>query len=238
MARDEKQSALRRVLAGLEEHVLRSSGRPGERLPSERALADKLDASRSTVREGLQRLMARGLLETRRGSGVFIASAAAYGDVSLWSRQQTPADRAELFEVRTMIESSAARLAARRSSPEDLRLLGDAFAHLERAVKTHETDEEAVADSHFHAALVAAARNSFLTRLYVGLNQSIRHHISLNTFEASHSRADAELLTEMRLEQHRTIHRCVVEKEPELAYGAATAHLEFVRSQFQMHSRS
>lgn len=73
---------------------------------------------------------------------MFIAPAAAYGDVSLWSRQQTPAERAELFEVRMTIESSAARLAARRSSPEDLRLLGDAFAHLERAVKTHETDEE------------------------------------------------------------------------------------------------
>lgn len=228
----ETQRILKRVTADLEDYVLLLGATPGSRLPSERALAEKLDVSRSTVREGLQRLVARGLVETRRGSGVFIASTSARNDLAAWGREPAPSDRAEMFEVRLMIECSAARLAAQRASAEDRCMLGNSLARLERAIEAHEIDEEARADIEFHAAFIVAAHNSLLTKLYIGLNQAIGIHISNNTFEATYSRADALSLASMRLEQHQQIYEWVFKQEPDKAYFAASAHLQFVQGQF------
>lgn len=228
----ETQRVLKRVTADLEDYVLLQGATPGSRLPSERVLAEKLDVSRSTIREGLQRLVARGLVETRRGSGVFIASTGARSDLAAWGHEPAPSDRAEMFEVRLMIECSAARLAAQRASADDLHMLGKSLARLEHAIEAHEINEEARADTEFHAALIVAAHNSLLTKLCIGLNQAIRTHISSNTFEATYSRADASSLASMRLEQHQQIYEWVVAQEADKAYIAASAHLQFVQGQF------
>ncbi|MBU6493854.1 MAG: winged helix-turn-helix domain-containing protein, partial [Burkholderiales bacterium] len=66
---------LGRVVKDLENRILEGSWRERTRLPSERALAESHGVSRATVREAIQRLVARGLLETRRGSGVFVVGA-------------------------------------------------------------------------------------------------------------------------------------------------------------------
>jgi len=67
------RNALARVVKELESRILQANWRGDSRLPSERKLAAEFGTSRATVREAIQRLAARGLLETRRGSGLFVS---------------------------------------------------------------------------------------------------------------------------------------------------------------------
>ncbi len=230
----EPQSVVARVTAELEGLALRWRATPGHRLPSERALAAQLNVSRSMVREGVQRLVARGVLQSRPGSGVFIAPSGAQYGLSVWAGMQTRSDRAELFEVRKMIECSAARLAAERASVQDRAALADVLQRMDAAVDASDVEEEARADSEFHALLVVAAKNSVLTKLYAGLDQAIRRHISSNTFEARQGRTDALELAASRLAQHHAIYQSVLRQQGQHAYAAASAHLDFVQQQFNL----
>ncbi len=80
---------------------------PGERLPSERDLARRLEVGRASVREAIAALQVAGMLETRPGAGSFVAVGAAER-----SRETHDASPSDLLEARAMLEPAVARLAA------------------------------------------------------------------------------------------------------------------------------
>ena len=125
---------------------------PGERLPAERTLASNLGVSRLTVREALRVLQEEGALVTRRGpaGGAFVTER---------SRGLEPARVIEVFEYRLAVETTAAELAARRRSAEDLARL----AECRRALR-ESADAGAFrrADSAFHLAVADASGNGML----------------------------------------------------------------------------
>src|SRR3954452_18672876 len=90
---------------------------PGERLPSERDLARALGVGRASVREALAALSNQGLLETRPGSGSFVAAdAPARLAATEPSHDASPTD---LLEARALLEPAIARLAAARAPRDD-----------------------------------------------------------------------------------------------------------------------
>jgi GntR family transcriptional regulator, transcriptional repressor for pyruvate dehydrogenase complex len=145
---------------------------PGDRLMSERDLAERLGVSRTSVRQALTALEVMGLVHVRHGGGVFLAQPPDHVLPSLASElinryEQLPA----VIEVREAIETQTARLAARRRTVDDLRAMRAALADMEAAIDSG--GDPAAGDAAFHTAIVHAARNPLLGHLWTELSDPI-----------------------------------------------------------------
>ncbi|WP_432872758.1 FadR/GntR family transcriptional regulator [Microbispora rosea] len=134
----------------------------GTRLPGETTLAKTLGVGRSTVREALRALAGAGLVQARQGAGVFVIATSPAED---WTSRLRRAAVADVYEVRMLVEVQAARLAARRRTPDDVTALHAALEA--RRAAARDGDATFVdADIALHAAVVAAAHNPVLTDLF------------------------------------------------------------------------
>jgi DNA-binding FadR family transcriptional regulator len=139
----------------------------GEQLPPEGQLAIEFGVSRLTMREAVRLLQAQGVIVQVPGSRHRIAPVAAWTGMDAVVRHARSAGQRqrsslELLEVRMMIETGAARLAAERRTDEDLEVLEDALQRM--AVHDEASDVEAFvgADLEFHDAIIRAADNRIL----------------------------------------------------------------------------
>lgn len=135
----------------------------GDKLPGETTLGPQLGVGRSTVREATRLLAARGILQPKHGSGVYLAALDAADD---WDAILRRASQISVLEVRIAIESEAAELAAERRTDEDLSELRRLLTRLNRA--RGDREREVTAELEFHRAAVAAAKNPIMLQLYDG----------------------------------------------------------------------
>ncbi|MEU8028151.1 FCD domain-containing protein [Streptomyces sp. NPDC049099] len=134
----------------------------GSKLPGETTLAGELGVGRSTVREALRALAGAGLVRPRHGAGVFVIATEPVED---WPTRLGRAAVTDVYEVRMGVEVQAARLAARRRTPEDVSTLRAAL----EARRTASAGDDAAfvdADIALHTAVVAAAHNPVLADLF------------------------------------------------------------------------
>jgi GntR family transcriptional regulator, transcriptional repressor for pyruvate dehydrogenase complex len=134
----------------------------GTRLPGETTLAKELGVGRSTVREALRALAGAGLVQPRQGAGVFVLATDTAED---WPTRLRRAAVTDVYEVRMGIEVQAARLAARRRTPEDVTAMELALEG-RRTASTGDDVTFVDADIALHAAVVAAAHNPVLADLF------------------------------------------------------------------------
>ncbi|MEV4578473.1 FCD domain-containing protein [Nonomuraea jabiensis] len=154
----------------LREQITQGEWPVGTRLPGENALAKTLGVGRSTVREALRALAGAGLVQARQGSGVFVIATEISED---WPARLRRAAITDVYEVRMMVETQAARMAAQRRTEEDVAALEEALAARERAAAQ---DDAAFVDADIalHAAVVAAAGNPVLTDLFAEFAPALR----------------------------------------------------------------
>jgi GntR family transcriptional repressor for pyruvate dehydrogenase complex len=228
-------SAIERVVRQLNSHVRELDVRRGSRLPSERAMAELFGASRSTVREAVQRLVARGLLEVRRGSGVFVTRPQIDTAGSSWLQliADGPPLRSETLEFRSIFECCVARFAAERATPEEQERLGTVIEDMVRAVNNHDLDAEAQADAQFHLTLAAFSHNFMLSRFYASAINQLREHITHNTYDANRDSIHARERSMARLQQHMRIYQAIRDRTPDEAFQAMSVHIAFVGEQFK-----
>jgi GntR family transcriptional repressor for pyruvate dehydrogenase complex len=156
--------------------------RPGDRLLSERELAQRLGVSRTSVRQALTALKVGGLVDIRHGDGVYLVRSPedvvpSLAQSLLDSHAQLPA----VMEVREALETQTARLAARRRTEADLDEMRRALTEMSTVLDAGE--DAADADRRFHGAIAAASHNEFL----VSLMDQLADHID-QTRRASLSR--------------------------------------------------
>jgi DNA-binding FadR family transcriptional regulator len=140
----------------------------GGKLPGETPLAEQFGIGRSTMREAIKELAGRGVLDPRQGSGVFVLTTEPRED---WDRLLLHEGIVAVIEARTAIETEAARLAAERRTPADLRTIRTALAAREAVSQTARSsgagdDAYVDADTAFHRAIVAAAHNAVLLGMF------------------------------------------------------------------------
>jgi DNA-binding FadR family transcriptional regulator len=154
----------------LREQITQGEWPVGTRLPGENALAKTLGVGRSTVREALRALAGAGLVQARQGSGVFVIATEPAED---WPARLRRAAITDVYEVRMMVETQAARMAAQRRTEEDVAALEEALAARARAASR---DDAAFVDADIalHAAVVAAAGNPVLTDLFAEFAPALR----------------------------------------------------------------
>lgn len=153
-----RESVPDQVFARLCEAILGGQYEPGERLPTQRALAADLEVNVATVREAVKRLEQLRLVEVRHGDAMRVLDWRRSGGLDALALLSSVDEEVvrSLFESRRLLLSETARLAAARRSEEQ----ADTLAELAGAVATAGDDHGALlADWHFMAALVDAAGN-------------------------------------------------------------------------------
>ena len=155
------------VMVRLAKLIRQGRLQPGDRLPAERALADRMHVSRATLREGLRVMQLQGLIVSRRGAGNYIAGGRAE-DLAMALHHLALQD---IFELRLLVEPSIAALAAERSTPQDLSrletILEQQEEQLQRGRKVADTD------AAFHSALAESTHNRALQQIGASLMQVI-----------------------------------------------------------------
>jgi GntR family transcriptional repressor for pyruvate dehydrogenase complex len=137
----------------------------GEKLPTERELAEMFGVGRSSVREALQALQMVGALERRQGKGTFL------GDAAVQSLQKMGAsvekyNFMELAEARRIIEVQAAALSAKNANSEDIEVMRAAYSKHAENLRARLRPEITALDYDFHRAVVRGAHNSFLLKMF------------------------------------------------------------------------
>lgn len=145
---------------------------PGEKLPAEPELCRRMGVSRTTLRDAIRALTTQGVLEVRRGRGTFVsARVGEVGDFGFAALDSVKDRLRDLFELRSVFEPQAARLACRRATAEELREILARGAEVERHILAGEDRTEA--DREFHAAIVRATHNEFFMRLMPIISQAV-----------------------------------------------------------------
>lgn len=209
------------VAQRIKENIDNGRWPPGSKLETVEQLAKRFEVGRSTIREALMALKAQGLIHIRQGGGTFV----------LEKREETPwvipqvSNAGELkdwLEVRMILETETAALAAERRTDDHLAELDAALNMMKQA-----TDEDALeqADTRFHLAIALASGNKLLSgalhSLFASMGTAMKESRGLWLF-AEH--APAERL----LEEHSRILDSIHLQNSRLAKQRMNAHLKKV----------
>ncbi len=224
------------VVRQIEQLILRGILRPGERLPSERELSDRLGVSRPSLREAVSELQDNGLLETRAGSGVFVAEVLGNAFSPALIRLFAAHDEAvfDYIAFRRDIEGLAADRACHMASDTDLRVIDTVFKRMEAAHPKRNPAEEAAIDADFHMAIIEASHNTIMLHMLRSMFDLLREGVFYNRNVMFKQRTTRDDL----LEQHRAINIALQKRDPIAARAAVTAHLDYVETALRDEKRA
>ncbi|HRL21097.1 MAG TPA: transcriptional regulator LldR [Alcaligenes sp.] len=205
---------------------------PGQRLPAERQLAQRLDVSRPSLREAIQKLASQGVLESRRGDGTYVQQQpvafllADTFEPLAKLLNQNPAYRYDILETRNALESSTAWHAALRATQADKDRIQRCFDDMVRHQRSGSNELSARADAQFHLAIAEASHNVVLLRVMHSLFELLLSSLvqSRSTAFTLASQKTVEVLTE----QHYNLMQAIINGNPQLAQGHIGQHLDYV----------
>lgn len=153
-----------KVSIALEGRIARGELKPGEQLPAEKILAETFGVSRAVVREAVAHFGADGRVETWQEAGAVVAPVSKCLNLRFWQGGRPAAtELCEIFELRAMIESSIAELAARRRMPADIVAMRRHLSAMDDALASG--GDGSAADDDFHLAIAAVTHNSHTCHL-------------------------------------------------------------------------
>ncbi|MFO7756947.1 MAG: FCD domain-containing protein [Roseovarius sp.] len=224
------------VTRQIEKLILRGILRPGERLPSERELADKFRVSRPSVREAVAELQQKGLLSTRAGAGIYVADVlgSAFSDALI--RLFADHDEAvfDYISFRRDLEGLAAARAAQFASDTDLQIIQTLMDKMEAAHRKTNPADEARIDAEFHMAIIEASHNVVMLHMMRSMFQLLREGVFYNRTVMFKRRTTRETL----LGQHRAINAAIQARDPEAARRVIEDHLSYVEQSLADHQRA
>src|SRR5690349_20840089 len=190
---------------------------PGDRLPAERELAQRLGVSRATLSQALVALEVIGVVAVRHGDGTVVTGHRQAGRIVEAIRDH--ADRLpEIIETRDALETKIAALAARRRTDDDLARIDDALAFMEADIEAGGRGVEG--DERFHGAVTAAAHSLLLARLMDEIGDLVKE-TRIESLSQPGRPQDS-------LAGHRAIADAIRAGDPEAASEAMHAHVAMV----------
>lgn len=205
------------VVDRIRAHVAESGLRAGDKLPSERDLAERLGISRASVKQAIVVLEVQGLLDVRHGGGTYLRKNSL--DVEpveeLMARRRRLPD---VLEAREALETKLAELAARRRTDADLEMIDAALEFM--AVEIADGGSGEQGDRLFHAAVTAAAYSSILAEFM----RSIAEQIA----ESRHESLRQPGRPSRSLAQHQRIADAIRAADPRAAAAAMRRHVQTV----------
>ncbi|WP_018661993.1 FadR/GntR family transcriptional regulator [Heyndrickxia acidiproducens] len=216
------------IIAMIEQGELK----PGDKLDAVPQLAEKFSVGRSAIREALTSLRALGYIELKQGEGTFIRSF----DVRNLSYPISQAilmdkdDIENLLEVRKILESGAAAVAAEKRAASDLADMHDALREMKRATGNEELGEQA--DLAFHLAIVRATQNPLLARLMSQVSDTMVKAMKETRKMMLYSNPST---FGVLYEQHEQILKGIETRDTEKARHGMLDHLQFVEKHLKTY---
>ncbi len=189
---------------------------PGDRLMTERELAQQLSVGRSSIREAITALRAQGIVEVRHGEGIYLMRRPEELISSLAAELiETHADHPYIWETRQALETQCARLAATRATPIDIAEIEAGLELMASEIGSGKPGLEG--DRRFHMGVAAAAHNPVLMELLHGIRGSLDR-----TSETSLTRSGQP---EQSLRDHQLIYDAILAGDADEAAGQMLRHL-------------
>jgi GntR family transcriptional repressor for pyruvate dehydrogenase complex len=210
------------IVGQIEQRILEGELSPGDKLPSERELADQFGVSRTAVREAVKALREKGLVEIQPGKGTFITndtSEVMRHSLGLMMRIGRGDSLVDLIQVRAILEPEIAAIAAQKATEKDIECLQQAVDTMDSPSK--DVDIFIQADHEFHLVLATATQNSLIPVLIdpvVDLLREQRKRIFL--VEGGPERGQYH---------HKRILKAIIDGDSDGARATMRAHLEQVR---------
>ena len=196
----------------------------GDRLPSERHLAQRFEVSRTSLREAVIALEVQGMVEVRLGSGIYVCSAPQLKPLSYMPMNEP--GPFELLRARWLLEGELAAQAAINHSDTDIDRIYAAMTAMKENFNEMRANEEA--DRMFHLHIAQAAGNGVLTHVVSALWKQLRGPIWTKLEDHFVTTA----LRQASLDEHYQIFTAIVSRDAEGARLAMRAHIERVKSEF------
>jgi GntR family transcriptional repressor for pyruvate dehydrogenase complex len=214
------------VTRQIEKLILRGILRPGERLPSERELAERLGVSRPSLREAVAELQDKGLLSTRAGAGIFVADVLGSAFSPALIRLFAGHDEAvfDYIAFRRDMEGLAAERAARLASDTDLKVIQTVFDKMEAAHDKSNAKDEARFDAEFHIGIIEASHNVVMLHMMRSMYQLLQEGVFYNRQVMFKQHTTRGAL----LDQHRQINTALQARDATGARDAVIAHMNYV----------
>lgn len=211
------------VFDQLHDLILRDRFKPGEKIMTERELAEAFQVSRTSVRDAINKLVVMGMLEQRQGQGTFVSRPGgkthAYMAKVMVSQNASMQD---LLEVRMGLECSAAALAAQRAQDSDIEFLEKSLEEIEDAVQAGRLGSDA--DTQFHMAIAYATHNPLQVFIMKQLHDFLAYGIKENLFTPHRESSEFEAIQQ----QHIQIMNAIKARDATGAYMATKRHFEYV----------
>lgn len=192
------------VLEAIREAIINGTLKPRERL-MEIQLAEDLGVSRTPIREALRKLELEGFIVMVPRKGAYVS------DVSF-------KDIADVFEIRTALETLAAGLAAERITDEELQIMERLLAAKAEAINNQNLESIIEIDTAFHEAIYTASRNDRLKTIVNNLREQIQRYRSTTLAYPGRMKSS--------LEEHKYIVEALQSRDVQLAKQLAQEHIE------------
>lgn len=196
-----------RVIEGVGRAIIRGDYAPGQLVPKEAELTEQYSVSRTSVREAMRVLAAKGLVDIRQKIGTRVRQPEKWNvfdaDILRWHNDEGLGESIlrDLVEVRQIMEPQAARLAASRASMDDLHRLDTALRAMDLAV--HDREAYAHADVEFHLSVYAASHNVLLRQF----GAVVADFMYLSFSVQQETTADTQFTTDV--ERHAVVLRAI-----------------------------
>ena len=195
--------------------------KPGDKLPPERELAERLSISRNSLREAFRVLESRGLIESKPGGGRYIREIRKNGHNNteniILSLEKSSI--LELLEAREMFEIKIAKIAAQRATPENMELIEKALNKMSEEEKI-KNDNKTESDTEFHLAIASASHNFVFVNI-IKLHLDLLKETRGKTWQIPGRR-------EKQYQEHQAILQAVKEHNSKKAGEAMLTHLKNV----------
>ena len=205
----------------IKEMILSGEIGPGDRLPPEKELSEKLGLSRSSMREAVKALEVIRVLDVRRGDGTYVTSLEPRLLLEVMSfvvDLHADSSILELFAVRRILEPAAAGMAATRMTAP---VLAELRATIDRVDTSTSVEGLVEHDLWFHGAIAAAAGNAYLATLIGSLSS---HTVRARVWRG----LTQENSVERTLAEHGAIVDALARGDAELAQALTIAHISGV----------
>ena len=223
----EEKNLPQKISEDIIELILEENLHPGDKLPNETILSQRLNAGRSSIREAMKLLASRNIVTIRQGSGTYIASSPGMvedplGFTFISNKQKLITD---LLEVRFLLEPSIAAMAATHADEKDIKKITALCDEVEFLLKNKQDHTQN--DIEFHPAISLSSKNVVVPRLIPIINSSIPLFVETT----------GGILHQETIETHREIADAIAAHDPLRAQDAMYLHLVYNRKRIQISQK-
>ncbi|MDF2499757.1 MAG: lutR 1 [Anaerosporomusa subterranea] len=212
------------IVGQIKQLIIDGKLQPGDKLLSERELAEKLNVSRASVREAFSALEMMGIITIRPGEGSFVRQVSYEGMLEPLSflLQVEISDITQVLEVRKILEVEMAALAAKRATPETLNEIRRSLDYMSEELEAGGIGDRA--DDAFHSALAQAADNPILVKVMSTITD-----LMTNSFRVSRQKLFLiDHMSDYIYDSHLRIYEAIAARDPKLARLRMRDHLLLV----------